>query len=113
MKNYIQKSVVVSANSEKSDFWDFDIKVKDRLPKVKSVTCLNDLSSLRNKIFLTLTHNSDRIDFLDEIDCHRLSDAYQEHVSIDYPGDRFNYTVKNNDSSSQTIYFLIELEYPV
>lgn len=113
MRNYIQKSVVVDATSEKSDFWDFDILVKDRLPKVKSVICLNDLSSLRNKIFLTLTHNSERIDFLDEIDCHRLTDAYEEPVSIDYTGARFNYTVKNNDSSSKTLYFLFELEYPL
>ena len=112
MKNYITKSVIVNGSSSVGGDWDFDIEVEGKLPVVKSVVCLNDLGSDKDKIFISLIHNSKRIRFLDDVDCYRLTYPFITcPVVIDCKGSRYSYMIQNNSNTQYKLNFVFELEY--
>lgn len=113
LKNLIQRQITIGAGDTASDFWDFDLEIQGKLPRVRKVTVLNDLSSARNEVTISLVENSKKIPFLDNVHAYALTSDFEEKFDIDYPGSRYNYTIQNTGASSVTLTMCFELEYPL
>jgi hypothetical protein len=111
MLKVINKKVTVGINGTISNIFDFEILHNNQLPVIKEVVCMNDLSALRNKFFLTLTKTNSELSNLDEVDMFGLSSAFNEKVSLDAPGGKYNYTVKSQHDTETVLYLQFSLEY--
>ncbi len=111
MLKVINLSVVVPAGETKSNVWSLDTLIEGRLPVIKEVVCMNDLSSLRNKFFLSLKKDNAEFSNLEEVDLFGLSSAFVEKVSLDAPGGKYTYTAKSLHNAETTLYMQISLEY--
>ncbi len=112
MKKLIQRDYTVASGATVGNTLDLKIKNKSGiLPRVGAVYVLNDTSLIIGKVKMTFSDNETDESFLDKIDIHALSSAFDEKVKLNTPTSVFNYEFVNGHTEEVTVSLMIELEY--
>jgi len=111
MLKVVNKSITVSANGTTGNKFDFSQEFNGHLPVIREVVCLNDLSALRNKLFISLKKSNLEMSNLEDVDLFGLSSAFEKKVDLEAAGGEYDYTLKSLHDAETVIYLQFSLEY--